>query len=92
MVFLTSPISIAEKFKIPIIIWGEVNWDISGMFDPNDFVEFSARVRHEHDLRGFEWNNFLDDQIDKLSEKDLIWAKYPTDEQIIKENIRGLYI
>ncbi len=89
---LTSPISIAEKFKIPIIIWGEVNWDISGMFDPNDFVEFSARVRHEHDLRGFEWNNFINDTEDKLSEKDLIWAKYPTDEQIIKGNIRGLYI
>ena len=32
----TSPISVAVKFKIPLIIWGEIAWDISGMFDPED--------------------------------------------------------
>jgi N-acetyl sugar amidotransferase len=88
----SSPIIIAEKFNIPLIIWGEVNWDISGMFDPNDFVEFSARVRHEHNLRGFEWNDFLNDPVDKINAKDMIWAKYPSDEEIINKNIRGLYI
>ena len=46
------------------------------MFDPDDFIEFSARIRHEHNLRGFEWNDFLDDPDDKLSEKDMLWAKY----------------
>ena len=51
----TAPISIATKFKIPLIIWGEIAWDVSGMFDPEAFVEFSERVRHEHELRGFEW-------------------------------------
>ena len=52
-------------------------WDISGMHSPEDFVEFSARVRHEHSLRGYEWFNFLDDPKDKLTEKDMLWAKYP---------------
>lgn len=89
---MSSPIIIAEKFNIPLIIWGEVNWDISGMFDPNDFVEFSARVRLEHNLRGFEWNDFLNDPVDKINAKDMIWAKYPSDEEIINKNIRGLYI
>jgi len=28
----------------------------------------------------------------KLSEKDMIWAKYPSDEEIIRVGIRGLYI
>lgn len=88
----TAPISVASKFKIPFIVWGEVEWDISGMFDPDDFIEFSARIRHEHNLRGFEWNDFLDDPDDKLSEKDMLWAKYPSDEEIINANIRGLYI
>ena len=61
------------------------------MFDPEDFVrEFSARVRHEHGLRGFEWVRFLSDQDDKLDEKDLIWAKYPTDEEIIESGVRGI--
>ena len=88
----TAPISVATKFNIPLIIWGEIAWDISGMFDPDDFVEFSARVRHEHGLRGYEWYDFLDDSEDKLSEKDMIWAKYPTDEEILKVGARGLYI
>lgn len=88
----SAPIQVAAKFKIPLIIWGEINWDISGMFDPNDFMEFSARVRHEHDLRGYEWYDFLGDEDDKLIEKDLIWAKYPSDEEILEIGIRGLYI
>ena len=88
----TAPIRIATKLKIPYLIWGEIVWDISGMFDPEDFVEFSARVRHEHGLRGFEWNDFLSDQDDKLDEKDLIWAKYPTDEEIIESGVRGIYL
>ncbi|MDB2543602.1 N-acetyl sugar amidotransferase [Woeseiaceae bacterium] len=88
----SSPIQMAAKFKIPLIIWGEINWDISGMFDPDDFMEFSARVRHEHDLRGYEWYDFIGDKEDKLIEKDMIWAKYPSDEEILEVGIRGLYI
>ena len=88
----TAPIVVAAKFDIPLIIWGEIAWDISGMYDPDDFVEFSARVRHEHGLRGFEWYNMLEDPIEKLSEKDFAWAKYPSDEEILKTGVRGLFI
>ena len=87
---VTSPIQIAVKFKIPLIIWGETNWDISGMYDPDDFVEFSARVRHEHDLRGYEWYDMI--KHEGLKEKDMMWAKYPSDEEIIDVGVRGLYI
>ena len=62
----TAPIIVAVKFRIPLIIWGEVPWDISGMFSPDDYVEFSARVRHEHGLRGFEWSDFLNDKVPQL--------------------------
>jgi N-acetyl sugar amidotransferase len=89
---MTYPISIAVKFQIPLIIWGETNWDISGMYAPDDFVEFSSRVRHEHDLRGFEWYDMLNDEQEPLREKDLSWAKYPSDEEIIKVGVRGIYI
>jgi N-acetyl sugar amidotransferase len=88
----SSPITIAAKFDIPLIIWGEVAWDISGMFEPDDYVEFSARVRHEHGLRGYEWYDFLDDIDEKLIEKDMLWAKYPSDEEILRVGVRGLYI
>lgn len=89
---MTYPIQIAVKLGIKLIIWGEISWDISGMFDPDDYVEFNARVRHEHNLRGFEWTDMLNDPIEKLTEKDMLWAKYPSDEEIVKVGVRGLYI
>lgn len=88
----TYPIIMAVRHNIPLVIWGETAWDISGMFDPDDYVEFSARVRHEHALRGYEWYDLIDDPIDRVTEKDMFWAKYPTDEEILRSNVRGLYI
>ncbi len=88
----TYPIQVAVKFNIPLLIWGEIAWDATGMFMPEDFVEFSARTRHEHGLRGFEWYDMLNDQDDKLTEQDLLWAQYPSDEDILKVGVRGLYI
>ncbi len=89
---MTYPIQVAVRFDVPLMIWGETAWDISGMFDPDDFVEFSARVRHEHNLRGFEWSDMLEDPRETLSERDLSWAKYPSDEEILRVGVRGLYI
>ena len=88
----TSPIILAVKFKIPLIIWGEINWDISGMFEPDDYIEFSRRVRHEHDLRGYEWYDFVNRSKDlAISEKDMQWAKYPEDKEIFDIDLKGVY-
>ena len=57
------------------------------MYDPNDF-NFSARERHEHDLRGYEWNDFLNDKEDKLNENDLMWVS-TSDEDIL--DYGGIY-
>lgn len=89
---MTYPVQVAVRFEIPLMIWGETAWDISGMFEPDDFVEFSARVRHEHALRGYEWQDMLGDPNDPLEERDLAWAKYPSDANILRVGVRGLYI
>jgi N-acetyl sugar amidotransferase len=88
----TYPIQIAVKFGISLILWGETAWDISGMHDPDDLVEFSAQMRHEHALRGYEWHDFLNDPIDRLEKHDLSWAQYPSDEEILSIGLRGLYL
>ena len=88
----TFPIQMATKFNIQLMVWGEIAWDISGMYEPDDFVEFSARVRHEHGLRGFEWYDMLNDPQEPLKESDLSWAKYPSDDAILQTGVRGLYI
>lgn len=89
---MTVPIQIAVRFKIPFILWGETYMDFSGMYDTDDLPEFSARNRHEHDLRGFEWYDMLEDPIDKLNEKDLLWAQYPSDKDILDVGVRGIYL
>lgn len=89
---VTYPIQIAVRFNIPLIVWGETLWDIAGMFDADDYSEFSARMRHEHDLRGFEWYDMINDVSENISEKDLIWAKYPNDDEILDIGVRGIYI
>jgi N-acetyl sugar amidotransferase len=88
----TYPIQIAVKMNIPLIIWGEVFWDIAGMYDADDFVEFNARLRHEHALRGFEWNDLVESSDGAISQHDLLWAKYPSDKEIRDVGVRGICI
>ena len=89
---VTVPIIMAVKFKIPLIIWGETEWDIAGIYGPEDVVEFSNRSRHENSLRGYEWYDFIKNNEEKLTEKDLAWSKYPSDEEILSVGVRGIYI
>jgi len=84
----TYPFQVAAKFNIPLLIWGETFWDISGMYDVNDMVEFTNRMRVEHNLRGYEWNDVIKNS--SLKEKDMLWAKFPTDEEYKKNKIRGI--
>jgi N-acetyl sugar amidotransferase len=88
----TYPIQIAVKLNIPLIIWGEVFWDIAGMYDADDFVEFNARLRHEHALRGYEWFDLVKQANGELSRNDLLWSVYPSDEEIRNVGVRGICI
>ena len=74
--------------------------DRAGMFFYDDYVEFTKRHRKEHDLRGYDWYNFTDAGLEKmsksnfkmgLSDEDLHWAKYPEDAEIADINLRGIY-
>ena len=86
----TYPFQVAVNFKVPLLIWGEIFWDISGMYDLNDTVEFTNRMRVEYDLRGYEWNDVIKNT--SLREQDMLWAKFPTDEDYRKNKIRGIAI
>jgi N-acetyl sugar amidotransferase len=88
----TYPVIIANLFKIPLIIWGETPVDIFGMFGPKDYVEMSNRIRIEHDLRGFLPDDLMKKSNGKLKPKDMVWAHYPDEMSLYKNNIRGIYI
>lgn len=98
----TVPIQIALRYKIPLILWGEQGFmDLGGMYSYNDFVEFTAKFRLEHGLRGYDWYDFTDKGLEKLGredlkeglkDKDLLWAQYPKDKEIDTVGIRGIYL
>lgn len=85
------PIQIAVRFGVPLIIWGEHGFmNLGGMHSYKDMVEYTARYRKEHLLRGFDWEDFVGDE--GLREQDLLWAKYPEDSEIERIGIRGVFI
>ena len=88
----TYPVQAAVKFKVPLIIWGEHGYtDLGGMHSIKDSVEMTARYRLEHTCRGFDWHDMIDEE-EGITEKDLLWAKYPTDDELGDLGIRGVYI
>jgi len=96
------PIQAAVRFEVPLIMWGEHGFmDLGGMFSYSDFVEFTAKHRKEHALRGYDWYNFTDSGLEELgrpefkeglNDKDLRWAQYPSDDKIDQVGVRGIYL
>jgi N-acetyl sugar amidotransferase len=92
----TYPIRVAVQQNVPLMIWGEHGFmDLGGMHSYNDLVEFTYRYRHEHCLRGYEWYDIIDGAKkygEDLTKQDLIPWMYPTDDEIEKVGVRGIYI
>ena len=88
----TFPVQVATKLNIPLIIWGVNGWlDQVGMYSHDDRVEMTNKVRKEHALRGFDAES-LNSLRDKISMKDLQAYTYPTDTQLEKSRVRGVYL
>ena len=98
----TAPIQAAVRYRVPLMLWGEHGFlNLGGMFTLNDMVEFTAKFRLEHGLRGFDWHDFTDEGLAKrgrpelaegLTAKDLQWAQYPSDDEIDAAGVRGIYL
>ena len=93
---VTYPIRVAVDRKVPLMIWGEHGFmDLGGMHSYNDMIEFTYRSRHEHDLRGYEWTDFLEaapKHGENLTKRDFIPYMYPSDQEIDDIGVRGIFI
>jgi N-acetyl sugar amidotransferase len=88
----TYPVQMAVKHKIPLVVWGEHGYmDLGGMFSHNDFIEMTAKFRLEHAQRGYDWFDMIE-ETEGLTEKDLLFAKYPTDDELDDVGVRGIYL
>lgn len=87
----TFPFQVAVKYDIPLIVWGEHGFaELTGIVSLEDFVEFTRWTRKEHDMRGYEPH----DLIGKggITLHDVAPYIYPTDEEIERTNVRGIYL
>jgi N-acetyl sugar amidotransferase len=87
----TYPLQVSVKYNIPLIIWGNITWNIAGMFSPMDFVEYNKRTVQEHDMRGYTWRDMADKE-EGIEPGDLLWARFPKDQDIARVGCRGVYI
>lgn len=98
----STPVQIAVKFRIPLLIWGEHGrLDLGGQYSLNDLVEMTARDILEHCKRGYDWDAMTDEGLEKLGRpelkeglqaKDLFCYKYPNMQEIGEVGVRGLYL
>lgn len=89
----TFPIKAAIMYDVPLIIWGEEGYsELVGMHNQDDFVEFTKKKRQEHSMRGFEPDDLLDDPDCPVSRYDLAPFFYPTDEELERADVRGIYL
>ena len=88
----TYPVRVAVEKKIPLIIWGEHGFtDLAGMHSLNDRVEMTAKYRLEHAQRGYDWHDMVE-ETEGLTRQDMLWARYPTDEELADVGVRGIYL
>ncbi len=46
----------------------------------HDMVEYTTRYRKDQLLRGYDWQDMLNDNEEKTTEREMEFCKYPTDE------------
>ena len=86
------PVQIATKFKIPLIVWGcHQGLDQVGMFSHLDEIEMTRKYRKDHDLMGYEAEDLVD-IFDHIKEEELLQFFYPSDIEIERVGVRGIYL
>jgi N-acetyl sugar amidotransferase len=90
---MTFPIRAAVQYDVPLLVWGEEGFsELLGMYNLDDYVEFTKKKRQEHSMRGFEPEDLLDDAGSGLTRYDLAPFFYPADEDLERVGVRGIYL
>lgn len=88
----TYPMQMAVRYRIPLVFWGDHGFtEQGGMFSHNDFFEYTAKDRYEHALHGYDWFDFVE-KSEGLSEKDLQFLIYPSDDEVMDVGLRGIFL
>ncbi len=88
----TFPFQVAVKYRIPLIVWGEHGFaELTGLVTLEDMVEFTKWTRQEHDMRGFEPEDLINEESG-ITWREVVPYQYPSDEEIEELGVRGIYL
>ena len=86
------PVQTAVRYGVPLIIWGaHQGLEQVGMFSHEHEVEMTRRYRKDHDLMGHEADDLLS-IFDTLTEDDVWQYRYPSDYDLDRVGVRGIYL
>ena len=51
----------------------------------------TAKFRLEHAQRGYDWHDMVE-ETEGLTAQDLLWARYPSDDELAEVGVRGIYL
>lgn len=89
---MTLPIVVAAKFGVRLFVYeGHGFMHLGGMYSYDDMVEFTKKYRTEQMCRGFDWFDFCE-ETEGLTRQDFLWAIYPSDEEIERLGLRGIFL
>lgn len=87
----TFPFQVAVDREIPLVIWGEHGFaELTGLITIEDFVEHTRWSRKEHDMRGLEPEELIGQA--GITRQDVSPYIYPSDEEIGRVGVRGIYL
>ncbi len=90
---MTFPVQAAIQYDVPLIIWGEEGFsELVGMHNFDDQVEFTKKKRQEHSMRGIEPEDLLANPTCPLTAYELAPFMYPSDKDIDRVGVRGIYL
>ena len=90
--YLTFPVQVAVRFRIPLVIWGVQPWsEQTGMFSHLDESEMTERIRKEHGLMGMSAEDLIDITAG-ISRSDVQPFVYPYDNELEAIGVRGIYL
>lgn len=90
--YLTFPVQVAVRFRIPLVIWGVQPWtEQTGMFSHLDAVEMTERCRKEHGLMGIAAEDLIDSTAG-ITRGDIQPFVYPYGSELEAVGVRGLYL
>lgn len=85
------PMQVAVRFRIPLVVWGEITWSVAGMFDLDDYVQYNKRTVFEHDLRGYTIEDIAA-RSEGVELRDMHWLRMPSDREFEDSGTIGVYI